>query len=130
MIELRILSGSRKGETFRTDRGSITIGRSPRADLSLAEPGVWDLHAEVCQGPDHCFHLKALGEGTVTLGSVAVREAILRQGVPMQLGTLTLEFWLAPSRQSGLRVQEIALWLLIALMVSLQGILLLLLRRA
>ena len=94
------------------------------------EPGVWDLHAEISQGPDHRFRLKALGEGTVTLGSVAVREATLKQGVPIQLGTLTLEFWLSPSRQSGLRFQEIALWLLITLMVGLQGILVLLLRRA
>jgi len=130
MIELRILSGSRKGETFRTDRGSISIGRSPKVDFSLVEPGVWDLHAEISQGPDHRFRLKALGEGTVTLGSVAVREATLKQGVPIQLGTLTLEFWLSPSRQSGLRFQEIALWLLITLMVGLQGILVLLLRRA
>lgn len=109
MIELRLLSGVRKGESVSA-RPPLTIGRATSSGLCLPEPGVWDSHARIECAEDGRLHLKAMGDGTVSVDSKAVHDAVLRSGDRIVLGSVTIEFRLAPARQPGLQVPERLLW--------------------
>jgi pSer/pThr/pTyr-binding forkhead associated (FHA) protein len=109
MIELRLLSGNCKGESFSAGPPLI-IGRSPSSGLCLSEPGVWDSHARIACAEDGRLHLTAMGEGGVSIDSKPVRDAVLRSGDRIVLGSVTLEFRLAPARQPGLQGPERLLW--------------------
>jgi pSer/pThr/pTyr-binding forkhead associated (FHA) protein len=109
MIELRLLSGNRKGESFSAGPPLI-IGRSRSSGLCLSEPGVWDSHARIACAEDGRLHQTAMGEGGVSIDSKPVRDAVLRSGDRIVLGSVTLEFRIAPARQPGLQGPERLLW--------------------
>jgi pSer/pThr/pTyr-binding forkhead associated (FHA) protein len=119
MIELRLLSGNRKGESVSA-RPPLSIGRSPSSGLCLSEPGVWESHARIACSEDGRLHLTAMGEGAVSVDSKAVRDAVLRSGDRIVLGSVTLEFRLAPARQPGLQGPERLLWSMLVAAVLLQ----------
>lgn len=111
-IELRILSGSRRGESVQVE-APILIGRHSGAGLSLSEPGVWERHAEISCAPDGRMHLRAVGEGAVSVDSKPIRETVLRSGDRVSLGSVTLEFRLAVAGQRGLEIPERLVWTLL-----------------
>jgi pSer/pThr/pTyr-binding forkhead associated (FHA) protein len=113
MIELRLLSGNRKGECISA-RPPLVVGRSPTSGLCLPEPGVWESHAIIECGSDGRLHLKAAGGGLVSVDSKPVRDIVLRSGDRIELGSVTLEFRLSPSNQPGLNGPERMLWSLLA----------------
>lgn len=119
MIELRLLSGNRKGESVSA-HPPLTIGRSPASGLCLPEPGVWDSHARIVCAEDGRLHLTAMGEGGVSIDSKPVRDAVLRSGDRIVLGSVTLEFRLAPAHQPGLQGPERLLWSMLLAAVLLQ----------
>lgn len=109
MIELRILSGARQGESVRVE-APVLIGRHSSAGLSMPEPGVWERHAEILRGDDGRLQVRAIGEGGVSIESKPVREAILKSGDRISLGSLVLEFRLATVGQRGLECPERLVW--------------------
>ena len=119
MIELRLLSGVRKGESVSA-RPPLTIGRAPSSGLCLPEPGVWESHARIECATDGRLHLTAMGEGGVSIDSKSVRDAVLRSGDRIVLGSVTLEFRLAPACQLGLQGPERLLWSMLVAAVLLQ----------
>lgn len=127
MIELRILSGNRSGEITGFSGKTVAIGRrvAPGSGLAIDGAGVWDRHAEISLGADRRFYIRALDDGIVSLRQVPVRESPLRSGDRIELGSLLLEFRLAPARQAGLRLHEAIVWGLVVLMTALQAFLLL-----
>jgi hypothetical protein len=132
MIELRILSGSRNGEIAVFPGKNVAIGRrvDPWKGLAVDGAGVWDRHAEISLGADRRFHIQALGGGIVSVGQVPLRESPLGTGDRIELGSLILEFRLAPACQAGLRLHEAVVWSLVVLVTALQAFLLLFLSRA
>ena len=122
MIELRILSGARRGESVVAPP-PFSIGRHPGAGLSLSDPGVWERHAEIRRAEDGRLHLAAVGEGSLSIDSKPVREAVLRSGDRIALGSVAVEFRLATARQRDLELPERMVWDLLVGAAVLQALL-------
>lgn len=121
MIELRILSGARRGESVQIE-APVLIGRHSSAGLSMSEPGVWDRHAEIRRGEDGRLRIRAIGEGGVSIESIPVQEAVLKSGDRISLGSLVVEFRLATAVQRGLVCPERLVWTLLVGAAFLQAL--------
>lgn len=114
MVQLQILSGKQAGARWVARRFPVRIGRSPACDLQLEEPGVWDEHLELALDPVQGVLLSALSDAPVTVNRQSVRNARLRNGDSIEIGSVHVQFWLAETRQQGLRLREWFLWGLVA----------------
>ena len=114
MLQLRVLSGTKAGEEFTSSRFPVQIGRAPDCHLVLEEPGVWDRHFEILFESTDGLTLKAHSDAWVTINGQQVRQATLRNGDEIILGTLRLRFGLSPVRQRSHRVPEVLTWLALA----------------
>ena len=114
VIQLEVLSGSKAGAVWTPRRFPVRIGRSPAADLQLAEDGVWEQHLQLDFKPHDGFFLTTQPNALAMLNGQAVENARLRNGDAIQLGALKLRFWLGPTRQAGLRFREWLVWAAIA----------------
>ena len=114
MVQLLLLSGKQAGTPWVARRFPVRIGRSPSSDLQLEEPGVWDDHLELNLDPAQGVMLTARPESPVTVNRQAVQAARLRNGDSIEVGSVRLQFWLAETRQRGLRIREWFVWSLVA----------------
>jgi len=92
----------------------VRIGRAATCDLRLEEDGVWDQHAELRLTPDEGFELTVQAQTVLTVNNQPTQAARLRNGDSIQIGAVRLQFWLAPTRQRGLRLREWLVWGLVA----------------
>jgi len=113
MIQLQLVSGKQAGALWVARRFPVRLGRSPTCDLQLEEPGVWDEHLELTLDSTQGVMLAARPNALVTVNREAVQLARLRHGDSIEVGSVGLRFWLAPTRQRGLRVREGFLWFLV-----------------
>jgi predicted component of type VI protein secretion system len=113
MVQLQVLTGGGVGEVFNKSRLPLTIGRSAEADVTLEEPGVW---------PSHCtIHWRREGMtlevepgAFVSVNSVPVTTAVLRNGDTITLGAANLRFGFSPVRQSSIAWREWLTWMAFA----------------
>jgi hypothetical protein len=110
MVQLKILSGKKAGTTWVARRFPVRIGRSSAADLQLEESGLWDQHLQLDFNPQEGILLSAQPDALVTVNGRFVRQALLRNGDAIDIGSLRLQFWLGETRQTGLRVREGVTW--------------------
>lgn len=110
MLQLQILTGKKAGTEFASSRFPVQIGRSPTADLSLDEPGVWDQHFEILFTTGG-LRLKTHPNAPVAINDQQITEAILRNGDLIGIGLLKLRFGLSPVRQYNSRVREWLTWI-------------------
>jgi hypothetical protein len=110
MIQLNVLSGNMAGLQTVARRFPFHIGRDAGADLRLEDAGVWDRHARIDFKPAEGLTLTVLGDALVTVNEQPVHEAVLRNGDRLGLGSVQLRFWLAETRQRGLRLRESLVW--------------------
>lgn len=110
MVQLRVLSGKMAGDHKVARRFPFTIGRGEAADLRLEDSGIWDRHARLDFVAREGIRLTALDEALVTVNEQPVREAVLRNGDRLGLGSVQLRFWLAETRQRGLGLLETLAW--------------------
>ena len=96
---------------FMTRHFPVTIGRASSNDLRLLEPGIWDQHVEIDLELPHTFSLTTLQSSHATINDQPVRQAALRHGDVIGLGSLKLLFTLSPPAQRGLRWREWLVWL-------------------
>jgi pSer/pThr/pTyr-binding forkhead associated (FHA) protein len=129
MVQLNILTGKMAGTSWSTRRFPVRIGRSADADLQLEEDGVWENHIQLNQSRAEGFVLHSRSEACASINSEPAKEAVLRNGDIIQLGSVKLQFWLAPTRQRGLRAREWFVWFGIALVCLAQVALIYLLLR-
>ena len=123
MVQLRVLNGSRAGSAQTAVQFPCTIGRSPNDTLQLNEAGVWDNHLQLdMQVPDG-FRLSRLGEGRACVNGSEFDELLLRNGDVIELGAVKVQFWLSDVRQSSNRRRETLVWLGLAALVLLEGVL-------
>ena len=115
MVQLAILSGSMAGTRWVARRFPVRIGRAFGNDLQLEEGGVWDEHLQVLYHPREGFTLKACPDALVTVNHQPAQVVRLRNGDLLEFGSVRMQFWLAETRQRGLRFRECLVWLLIAL---------------
>lgn len=123
MVQLRVLNGSRAGTAQTAVQFPCTIGRSPNDTLQLKEAGVWDNHLQLdLQVPDG-FRLSRLGEGRASVNGSEFDELLLRNGDVIELGAVKVQFWLGEVRQTDNRLREALVWLGLAVLVVLEGML-------
>jgi pSer/pThr/pTyr-binding forkhead associated (FHA) protein len=114
MIQIKILSGKKAGDTWVARRFPVRIGRAPSSDLQLEEDGVWDEHLTIGLDPAEGFVLEAQPHALATASGQPVRHTILRNGDAIEIGSLKMQFWLGEARQRGLRFREWFVWTIIA----------------
>lgn len=114
MVDLQILSGKQAGTRVVARRFPVRIGRSTANDLPLEENGVWDEHLELSLDPAQGFVLTAQPNALVSVNRETVQTTRLRNGDTIEIGPVQIRFWLAATRQRGLRFREWFVWLVIA----------------
>jgi pSer/pThr/pTyr-binding forkhead associated (FHA) protein len=114
MVRLKVLSGKKAGTAWVARRFPIRIGRSPSADLQSEESGVWDEHLQLDFDPTEGIVLSAQPNALVAVNGQPVHQAVLRNGDSIDIGSLKLQFWLADTRQTDLRLREGFTWAAIA----------------
>jgi pSer/pThr/pTyr-binding forkhead associated (FHA) protein len=110
MIQLKVLSGKKAGTIWVARRFPVRIGRSAGADLQLEEDGVWDDHLQLDFNPAEGIVLSAQPDALVSVNGQPVRQAVLRNGDAIEIGSLRMQFWLSETRQTGLRFREELTW--------------------
>jgi predicted component of type VI protein secretion system len=113
MVQLQILSGKQAGTRWVARRFPVRIGRSAANDLQLEESGVWDEHLELSFDPAQGFLLNPRPNALVTVNRETAQTARLRNGDSIEIGPVQLRFWLAETRQRGLRIREWFVWTLV-----------------
>jgi pSer/pThr/pTyr-binding forkhead associated (FHA) protein len=88
----------------------VRIGRDAASDLRFEDPGIWDQHLQVDLVSSQGFLLTVQGQALVRLNGQSVQSAVLRNGDLIEFGNVRLRFWLAPARQSRLRLGEAVSW--------------------
>ena len=116
MLQLKILTGKKAGAQWVARHFPVWIGRSPQADLSLEEEGVWDYHVNISVDPSQGFVLSLQPGAFASINSQPVEQAVLRNGDLIELGALKLQFGLSPTRHRSLRLREALTWIALALL--------------
>ena len=115
MVQLRILSGKKAGSSWDARRFPVRIGRSPKADLQLEEPGVWDEHLVIGLQPAEGFTAETQPNAVATLNGQPVQHSALRNGDTIEIGSVKLQFWLSEARQRSQSAREVFIWTVIVL---------------
>ena len=115
MVQLKVLSGKKAGTIWMARRFPVRIGRAAGADLQLDESGVWDQHLQLDLSPGEGFVLSAQPNTLASVNGQAVRQALLRNGDAIDVGSVKMQFWLGETRQGGLRFREGLTWAGIAI---------------
>ena len=110
MVQLEILSGKKAGTQWVARRFPVRIGRAAAADLCLEERGIWDQHVVLNFDPPVGFVLALQPDALAAVNGEPVREAVLRNGDCIEIGSVKLRFWLGETRQTGLRSREALTW--------------------
>ena len=129
MIQLNVLSGKMAGSHTVARHFPFHVGRQAGAGLRLDDAGVWDNHLRLDFRPAQGLVLTAQGEALVSVNDRPVKEAVLRNGDLVDVGSARLQFWLAETRQRGLRMREAFIWGCLLLVTLAQLALLCLLQR-
>ena len=115
MVQLSILSGKTAGTTWVARRLPVRIGRAQNSDLRLQESGIWDQHVRLSTVPAEGFVMETAPEALAAVNGQPVQRVVLRNGDLIELGSVTLQFWLSPTRQRALGWREWLTWAAIAL---------------
>jgi pSer/pThr/pTyr-binding forkhead associated (FHA) protein len=123
MIQLNILSGKQAGTQLVARRFPFHVGRASGNELQLADDGVWDQHLTLEFSPQSGFTLNTSTGALVTVNGEPVKDATLRNGDILTIGSAKIQLWLAAAAQGSLRLRESFVWALIALVTLGQFIL-------
>jgi len=129
VIQFQVLSGKLAGHDIVACRFPFQIGRGQESDLQLEEAGVWDQHLQVDFQRGVGFAFSVQSEALVLINGERVDEGILRNGDLIELGAARLRFWLARSRQRGMKFRESLTWTALVALFILQALLIWLLTR-
>ena len=114
MVQLKVLSGKKAGTAWAARRFPVRIGRSATADLQSEEDGVWDQHLQLDFEPAAGLVLMAQPKALVNVNGQRVQQTVLRNGDTINIGSLTMQFWLSENCQAGLGFREGLTWAAIA----------------
>lgn len=113
MVELNILSGKKAGGRMAVRHFPFRIGRAPGNQLQLDDDGVWDQHLTLGLKRREGFTLVVAPNALATVNNESIQAVPLRNGDIIALGSARLQFWLAATRQRGLRLRELFVWAVI-----------------
>jgi pSer/pThr/pTyr-binding forkhead associated (FHA) protein len=120
MIQLRILSGSRKGTVQHAGTFPFSIGRAAAAQLRLEDPGVWDQHLKLVLNLPAGFQLEVQPGALASVNGQPCQQTPLRNGDVIEIGLVKLQFWLSEVEQPSLATRERLTWALIVVLALLQ----------
>lgn len=129
MIQLHILSGKMAGSRRDASRFPFRVGRALESDLPLADDGVWEQHLALEFQRENGFYITAAPNAIVTVNSKQTGSALLKNGDLITLGSVKIQFWLAPAPQRSLRLRENLVWALLILVALGQFALIYIFRR-
>jgi pSer/pThr/pTyr-binding forkhead associated (FHA) protein len=115
MVQLRILSGYKVGDVQVVRRFPFYIGRAADNDLRLDAAGIWDYHFMLELKQNEGFTLQTFEEAFAAVNDQPQTAARLRNGDVISFGSEKIQFWLAAPQQRGLRLRELFVWTLLAL---------------
>jgi pSer/pThr/pTyr-binding forkhead associated (FHA) protein len=121
MVQLRILSGPQAGGFQAVRRFPFHVGRAADNDLAIDDAGIWDYHLLLDFRQNEGFTMQTLDEAYATVNDQPQTAAQLRNGDVISFGSAKIQFWLAATRQRGLRLRELFVWLLLILVTIGQG---------
>ena len=110
MVQLKVLSGRKAGTSWVARRFPVRIGRSATADLQLEESGVWDEHLQLDFNPAQGIILTVLPNALATVNGQPARQTALHNGDAIDIGSLSMRFWLSETRQAGSAFREGLTW--------------------
>jgi Inner membrane component of T3SS, cytoplasmic domain len=112
VVQLQILNGSHAAQHWAVRRFPFRIGRSPQADLTLEDAGIWDVHLQIDLDPAQGVLLASGPESFTVVNGHPAGQApmVLRNGDLIEAGSVKIRFGLSPTRQYSLRFREIATW--------------------
>lgn len=96
------------------------IGRAAGNDYCLDDDGVWEQHLTLDFQKGEGITLQTVSDAFVAINEQPQNFARLRNGDIISFGSAKIQFWLAPVEQKSLRVREIGVWLLLAVVTALQ----------
>ena len=120
MVQFKILSGKKAGFLWDARRFPVRIGRSPKSDLQLEEPGVWDEHLKIELQPAEGFTVETLPNAVATLNGQPIQHSLVRNGDTIEIGSVKLQFWLSEAQQRTQSVREVFVWTVIILICLVQ----------
>jgi|SRR5882672_4822698 len=115
MVQIKFLSGKKAGTSWVARRFPVRIGRSPQCDLRVEDAGVWDQHLKLDLRRGEGFVLSTQGDALAAVNAQRVEQTVLRNGDTIEIGAVKLQFWLAETRQRGLRLREWLTWIALGL---------------
>jgi pSer/pThr/pTyr-binding forkhead associated (FHA) protein len=98
------------GTSWVVRRFPVQIGRGDGAELRLEDQGIWDRHLSLEWDASKGFLVKTYPDALARVNGSPVTESVLRNGDLIEMGSTKIQFWLAPARQSGLRLGELLTW--------------------
>ena len=113
MVQLDILCGKKAGTRWVARRFPVRIGRAAASDLQLEEDGVWDQHVKLDLRSAEGFLLAAQPGAPVRVNGQPTQNGVLHNGDCIEFGSVKVQFWLADTRQGGLRTREWFVWTLV-----------------
>ena len=120
MVQLGILTGNQAGNHVIVRHFPFSVGRLPVNHLQLDEAGVWDKHLVLEWMDKTQLVVRAEAGALLTVNRQPAETAVLCNGDVLSLGSVKLQFWLAPTRQRGLKPREAMVWGLLVLVTALQ----------
>ena len=124
MVQLNVLSGKKAGSQALARRFPFRVGRAAQNDLQLDDAGIWDSHLTLeLHRANKRFVLAVAPNAIAAVNDQPIESTPLRNGDIISLGSVKIQFWLGPVGQRGLRLRELFVWILLALVVFSQFIL-------
>lgn len=121
ILELQRLDPGHNGEVFGVEARPFMVGRAGDADVRILAPGVWDRHCTIRPDAALGFVVEPGEYAPVSVNDAVIQERRrLRPGDRIGLGSVMLQFRLAPTRQRSLVWREQGTWLALAGAVALQ----------
>jgi hypothetical protein len=121
MVSLRILSGSRAGETLGPLKLPFSVGRSSGDQVRLGDDGVWDGHLLLEHGDGDRIVASRNGAAIVGRnGEPLTASVAIGNGDCFTLGSAAIEIWLSAPEVKPLWRHEWPLWLMVAAAVVAQ----------
>jgi pSer/pThr/pTyr-binding forkhead associated (FHA) protein len=119
MIQLNVLSGKKAGNRTVVRHFPFRVGRAVDNDLQLEDDGVWDQHLAL-EFQNGGLNLAVAPSALIAVNGGPFQDQSLRNGDIITIGSAKLQFWLAATRQRGLRLRELFVWALIAAVTASQ----------
>jgi pSer/pThr/pTyr-binding forkhead associated (FHA) protein len=101
-------------------RFPFRVGRAAGSDLQLEDDGIWDEHLVLEFPGAEKFVMRTAPGAMAVINHQPLQTATLRNGDLLGLGSVKLQFWLAATRQRGLRLREALVWALLAAVTLVQ----------